>query len=120
MMPNVDIFSTFVRARSRFKASRNARSTARWCFSSRMSMKSVTISPPRSRSRSCRVISLAASRFIWYAVSSALLSAGSCPSPGHGEHRGDGLARACEAAGDVPGLRAAVRKAEELERGANR
>ena len=40
-------------------------STPRRCFSSRMSMKSLTMTPPRSRSRSCRAISLAACRFIW-------------------------------------------------------
>ena len=49
-----------VRARSRFTASRSARSTPRRCFSLRMSMKSLTITPPRSRRRSWRAISLAA------------------------------------------------------------
>ena len=55
----------FVRARSRFIASWSAFSTLRRYFSFRMSMKSLTITPPRSRSRSWRAISLAAIRFIW-------------------------------------------------------
>jgi len=55
----------FVRARSRFIASWSDFSTLRRYFSFRMSMKSLTITPPRSRSRSCRAISLAAIRFIW-------------------------------------------------------
>src|SRR5437867_1494832 len=79
MSPNCEIFKIFVRARSRLTASRIAFSTPRRCFSSRMSMKSLTITPPRSRRRSWRAISLAACRFIWYAVSSALLSARKLP-----------------------------------------
>ena len=35
-----------------------------------MSMKSITMSPPMSRSRSCRAISSAASRLVWNAVCS--------------------------------------------------
>ena len=47
-----------MRARSRWMASRRAFSTPRRWRSSRMSMKSLTITPPRSRRRSCRAISL--------------------------------------------------------------
>ena len=79
MSPNCEMRRIFVRARSRRSASRSASSTLRRCVSLRMSMKSLTITPPRSRSRSCRAISLAACRFIWYAVSSALLSARKLP-----------------------------------------
>src|ERR671927_143224 len=60
MMPNGEIFRILVRARSRLTASRMAFSTPRRCFSSRMSMKSLTMMPPRSRRRSWRAISLAA------------------------------------------------------------
>ena len=56
--PNGLVRRIFVRARSRFTASRSVRSTLRRCRSLRMSMKSLTTTPPRSRSRSCRAISL--------------------------------------------------------------
>ena len=52
MSPNGLVRRIFVRARSRFIASWRAFSTPRRYFSFRMSMKSLTITPPRSRSRS--------------------------------------------------------------------
>ena len=59
-----------MRARSNRSASLSRRSTARLLRFSSMSMKSMTISPARSRNRSWRAISSAASRFVWSAVSS--------------------------------------------------
>ena len=65
MRPKGLVRRIFVRARSRFTASRSVRSTPRRCRSLRMSMKSLTTTPPRSRSRSCRAISLAAIWLSW-------------------------------------------------------
>ena len=63
-----------MRARSIRIASLSLRSTARWLRFSSMSMKSMTISPARSRSRSWRAISSAASRLVLSAVSSIVRS----------------------------------------------
>ena len=51
-------------------ASRSARSTSVMWLWIRMSMKSTTMMPPRSRRRSWRAISRAASRLVLWAVSS--------------------------------------------------
>ena len=64
----------WMRARSLRMASFMRRSTACWFRFSSMSMKSTTISPERSRSRSWRASSSAASRFVFSAVSSMLRS----------------------------------------------
>src|SRR5262245_2280327 len=58
------------RARSSRRASRSARSTSRRWRACIMSMKSITICPPRSRRRIWRTISGIASRFVRKAVSS--------------------------------------------------
>ena len=60
----------FVRSRPRHSVSR--RSTSSRFDSSTMSMKSITTMPPRSRSRSWRTISSAASRLLRVTVSSRL------------------------------------------------
>ena len=57
-----------MRARSCLTASRRRSSTARWFFCDSMSMKSMTIRPPTSRSRIWRAISSAASRLVLSAV----------------------------------------------------
>src|SRR5690606_37368908 len=61
---------TWIRARSFLSASLSLRSTARLERFSTMSMKSMTMRPARSRRRSWRAISSAASRLVWRAVSS--------------------------------------------------
>ena len=78
-MPNFDILSIFVRALSRFNASVRTFSIAWICDSSRMSIKSITITPPISRNRICRVISFAALRLVLKAVSSGSLSSLNLP-----------------------------------------
>ena len=61
---NAETANAFVRARSRPRCVRSScRTLSRFCFVS-MSMKSQTMIPPTSRSRSCRAISFAASRFV--------------------------------------------------------
>ena len=45
-------------------------STSARFFAFSMSMKSMTMMPPMSRSRSCRITSRAASRLVWVIVSS--------------------------------------------------
>jgi hypothetical protein len=61
---------TWVRVLSRASAARNTRITSsRFCLIS-MSMKSMTMIPPMSRSRSWRATSSAASRLLRYTVSS--------------------------------------------------
>ncbi len=62
------------RARSSFRQSFSFFSTARLFFASSMSMKSMTISPARSRSRSWRAASSAASMLVLSAVASMLRS----------------------------------------------
>src|SRR5437016_3426136 len=54
------------------EARSRAASTARRCGSSRMSMKSMMMMPPRLRSRSCRAMPTAASRLVRKIVSSRL------------------------------------------------
>ena len=61
---------TCTRARSWRRALRILSSTARWFSVLDMSMKSMTISPPMSRSRSCRATSSTASMLVVMAVSS--------------------------------------------------
>ena len=68
--PNREIRPIRTRARSCSSASRSRFSTSRWFRAGVMSMKSMTISPPASRSRSWRATSSAASRFVLSAVSS--------------------------------------------------
>ncbi|MNT17079.1 hypothetical protein D3C72_1522120 [compost metagenome] len=58
------------RARSWRRASFRRVSTSFWALLDSMSMKSITIRPPRSRRRSWRAISSAASRLVRSAVSS--------------------------------------------------
>ena len=64
------IWPSWMRARSPFSASFRRRSTMELCFLASMSMKSMTIRPARSRSRSWRATSSAASRLVFSAVSS--------------------------------------------------
>ena len=61
-----------MRARSCLKASASRFSTRRWLAGGVMSMKSITIRPPRSRRRNWRATSSAASRLVCSAVSSML------------------------------------------------
>ncbi|MCY1230173.1 hypothetical protein D9M72_425790 [compost metagenome] len=61
---------TWMRARSFFRQSFSFFSTARLLRFSSMSMKSMTTRPARSRRRSWRATSSAASRFVCSAVSS--------------------------------------------------
>ena len=68
MRPNREIRPSWMRARSERTASRRRSSTPCWFFLDSMSMKSMTIRPPRSRIRNCRAISSAASRLVLYAV----------------------------------------------------
>ncbi|MCY1539647.1 hypothetical protein D9M68_752440 [compost metagenome] len=68
--PKRDILPIWTRARSKWRASRRRCSTARWFLLSSMSMKSMTIKPPRSRRRSWRATSSAASELVRSAVSS--------------------------------------------------
>ncbi len=64
------ILPTWMRALSWRKHSLMRRSTARLLRRSSISMKSITTRPARSLKRSCREISVAASRFVLRAVSS--------------------------------------------------
>ncbi len=64
------IWPTWMRARSIFSASLRRRSTIALCLRASMSMKSMTIRPARSRRRSWRATSSAASRLVRSAVSS--------------------------------------------------
>jgi hypothetical protein len=75
MMPKGEKRATLMRARSRRSASLKVFSSALRCFSLRMSMKSTTTTPPRSRRRIWRAISPAASLFTAKAVSSMPLPA---------------------------------------------
>ncbi len=68
--PKRDILLVWMRALSLLTASLSCCSTERWFLWLRMSIKSITISPPKSRIRSCRAISSAASRLVFNAVSS--------------------------------------------------
>ena len=68
--PKREMRPSWTRARSCFMASRSRFSTSRWLRAGVMSMKSMTKRPPRSRSRSWREISSAASRLVLRAVSS--------------------------------------------------
>src|SRR5208337_5346154 len=68
---NLDRWPTDTRALSVFRLCFRAASTSFWCFLSLMSMKSMTTRPPRSRRRSCRATSWAASRLDFRAVSSS-------------------------------------------------
>jgi hypothetical protein len=72
--PNGEMRPTWMRARSFLRHSLSFFSTERLLRFSSMSMKSITIRPARSRRRSCRAISSAASRFVLSAVSSMLCS----------------------------------------------
>ena len=72
--PNEEMRPTWMRARSFLSASFIAFSTFRTFDPWSMSMKSITISPAMSRSRSWRAISAAASRLVWVAVCSILCS----------------------------------------------
>ena len=65
---------TWMRARSFFRHSFSSFSTVRLLRFSSMSMKSMTMRPARSRRRSWRAISSAASRLVLSAVSSILCS----------------------------------------------
>ncbi|MNT37749.1 hypothetical protein D3C72_1739040 [compost metagenome] len=68
--PNLLMVPNCTRARSWRSASRRRFSTSRRFFDSSMSMKSITIRPPRSRRRIWRATSSAASRLVRVAVSS--------------------------------------------------
>jgi len=68
--PNFPTADTSLLALSFFISSLRIRSTSLLCPRSSMSMKSMTMSPPMSLSRSWRAISRAASRFVRKAVSS--------------------------------------------------
>ncbi|OPY08676.1 MAG: hypothetical protein A4E67_00930 [Syntrophaceae bacterium PtaB.Bin038] len=70
IIPNLEMREIWVRARSRLRAFLKVFSISAMCLRSFMSMKSMTMSPPRSRSLSCRAISSAASRLARKAVSS--------------------------------------------------
>ena len=74
MRPNWLILPHCTRARSEASASFMRFSTARLFLLSSMSMKSITISPARSRSRIWRATSSAASRLVFSAVRSTLRS----------------------------------------------
>ena len=71
--PKREILPIWMRARSILTESRSRSSTARWFFADSISMKSMTIRPPRSRIRNWRAISSAASRFVLVAVVSMSL-----------------------------------------------
>jgi hypothetical protein len=68
--PNLLMVPNCTRARSWRSASRRRFSTSRRFLLSSMSMKSITIRPPRSRRRIWRATSSAASRLVRVAVSS--------------------------------------------------
>ena len=68
--PNLEIEPNCTRARSWRSASRKRFSTSRRLRDSSMSMKSITIRPPKSRRRIWRATSSAASKLVRVAVSS--------------------------------------------------
>ena len=68
--PNWEILPIWILARSIFMASLSCLSTSKMCFLSSMSIKSMTIRPPKSRKRNCRPISSAA----WTLVLKAVIS----------------------------------------------
>ena len=68
--PNREMRPIWTRARSTLRASRILFSTSRWLRAGVISIKSMTIRPPRSRRRNWRAISSAASRLVLRAVSS--------------------------------------------------
>ena len=68
--PKREILPVCTRARSRLSASFRHCSTSRWLRLLSMSMKSMTMRPPRSRSRIWRATSSAASMLVRNAVSS--------------------------------------------------
>ena len=68
--PNLLMVPNCTRARSWRNASRKRFSTSRRFFDSSMSMKSMTIKPPKSRKRIWRATSSAASKLVRVAVSS--------------------------------------------------
>src|SRR6266852_2571026 len=70
--PSSETAYTWVRVLSRARAARNSRTSSSRLRSSSMSMKSMTMIPPMSRSRSCFATSLAASRLVLTTVSSRL------------------------------------------------
>ena len=67
-MPNSLISVTVDLARSLARCCLSRSSISRRCFDARMSMRSLTITPPRSRRRSWRAISSTASWLVWYAL----------------------------------------------------
>ena len=71
--PKREILPVCTRARSRCNASRKAFSTSRWLRWLSMSIKSITTKPPKSRRRSWRATSSAASRLVLSAVCSISL-----------------------------------------------
>ena len=68
--PNLEIFPVWTRARSWRSESLIRFSTSFWLLGDSISIKSITINPPRSRRRIWRAISSAASRLVLVAVSS--------------------------------------------------
>ncbi len=68
--PNFDILAMLTRALSDLHPSFTSFSTAALFFFWNISIKSITINPPKSRNLSWRTISTAASRFVVSAVSS--------------------------------------------------
>ncbi len=69
--PSGEISTTYVFVRSRSSSVRSASSTVARFFGFAMSMKSMTMIPPMSRSRSWRTTSLTASRLFFVIVSSS-------------------------------------------------
>ena len=69
--PSGEISTTYVFVRSRSSSVRSASSTVARFFGLAMSMKSMTMIPPMSRSRSCLTTSLTASRLFFVIVSSS-------------------------------------------------
>ena len=69
--PSGEISTTYVFVRSRSSSVRNASSTVARFFGFAMSMKSMTMIPPMSRSRSWRTTSFTASRLFFVIVSSS-------------------------------------------------
>jgi len=70
--PSGEISTTYVFVRSRSSSDRSASSTVCRFFGFDMSMKSMTMMPPMSRSRSWRTTSFTASRLFLTIVSSSL------------------------------------------------
>ena len=69
--PSGEISTTYVFVRSRSSSVRSASSTVARFFGFAMSMKSMTMIPPMSRSRSWRTTSFTASRLFFVIVSSS-------------------------------------------------